>query len=362
MLRLLPLFLLLCSSAFAQVEITPLDEPARSENQPLPLTVGLRLGPPFVMQNDEGFSGLAIDLWEAIAADLGVDYQYRVLELDPLLTAAATGEVDVAVGALTITPERERLMDFSHPYFRTGLAIASKQQSTGLIGVLRSLVSLDFLLVIGLLGGLLAVLGWLAWLAERRANPEEFGGDVIQGIGQGFWWAAVTMTTVGYGDKSPVTKLGRLLALIWMFAAIILISSFTAAITTSLTVGQLESRIQDPSDLHRVSVLTLRDSSSASWLEGQRIDHNTRRELGQALDNLATGPVQAVVFDDPLLRYELQQNPRAGVGILPFTLEPQDYGFAVREGSELRKPINLALLDVINSEQWETWQRLYFGD
>ena len=74
------------------------------------------------------------------------------------------------------------------------------------------------------------VVGVVMWLGERRRNQAQFGGTAAHGIGAGLWWSAVTMTTVGYGDKAPVTILGRLLGLVWMFAAIIIISSFTAAI------------------------------------------------------------------------------------------------------------------------------------
>jgi voltage-gated potassium channel Kch len=64
---------------------------------------------------------------------------------------------------------------------------------------------------------LLTVTGALIWLAERRHNEEQFRRDPAAGIGNGIWWSAVTMTTVGYGDKAPVTLAGRVIALVWMF-------------------------------------------------------------------------------------------------------------------------------------------------
>jgi len=50
------------------------------------------------------------------------------------------------------------------------------------------------------------------------------------------------MTTVGYGDKSPITAAGRLVALVWMFSSIIIISLITGAFATAMTVHQLTPR------------------------------------------------------------------------------------------------------------------------
>ena len=99
---------------------------------------------------------------------------------------------------------------------------------------------------------------------EGRRNRDMFGAGAIKGIGHGIWWAAVTMTTVGYGDKAPQTLGGRIVAIIWMFASIILISSFTASITTSLTISELSGKVRGSRDLPTVRV------GSVAQSEGQK--------------------------------------------------------------------------------------------
>ena len=91
---------------------------------------------------------------------------------------------------------------------------------------------------------LLLLVGLAMWRLERKRNPEQFGGTTIEGIASGFWFSAVTMTTVGYGDKHPKTLGGRLVALFWMFVSVILVSVFTATITSLLTVKQLVPSIR----------------------------------------------------------------------------------------------------------------------
>ncbi|WP_293108693.1 potassium channel family protein [Moorena sp. SIOASIH] len=53
----------------------------------------------------------------------------------------------------------------------------------------------------------------------------------LAGIWESLWWSLVKATTVGYGDKSPVSFVGRLVAIVWMFTGLFVVAYFTAAIT-----------------------------------------------------------------------------------------------------------------------------------
>jgi voltage-gated potassium channel len=61
---------------------------------------------------------------------------------------------------------------------------------------------------------------------------EHGSNNTIQSIGDAFWWAIVTTTTVGYGDVSPVTGEGRLIAVALMLVGISFIGVFTATVTS----------------------------------------------------------------------------------------------------------------------------------
>ncbi|MCK7595343.1 transporter substrate-binding domain-containing protein [Pseudomarimonas salicorniae] len=319
-----------------------------------PLEVGVRVAPPFVIDQGEGrYGGIAVALWEGIARANGWQYRYRPVGLDELFVSLEAGEIDVGLGALTVTAEREQRVDFSHSFHADGLAIAVNQtQGGGVWEILRRFFSWQFFAVIASLCATLAAIGVLAWWFERRANPEQFGGRAINGIGNGFWWAAVTMATVGYGDKAPVTLAGRILGLIWMFAAILLVASFTASITAALTVGALDGRVQGADDLPQVRVATIASSTSAEWLEQRGVDAVEAASLDPLLRDLADNRVDAVVYDAPILAYHLGAQQDAALRLLPGRFDKQHYAIALAPHSPLREVLNRSLLEEIDRETW----------
>jgi polar amino acid transport system substrate-binding protein len=90
-----------------------------------PLVVGTKEAPPFAMKGPDGsWTGISVELWQNLAAELKLDYRFKELELDDLLAGVRTNSLDAAVAALTVTSDRERVMDLTHPFYTTGPGIA----------------------------------------------------------------------------------------------------------------------------------------------------------------------------------------------------------------------------------------------
>jgi ABC-type amino acid transport substrate-binding protein len=240
---------------------------------PQKLLVGAMVAPPFAMKTADGrWEGLSIGLIEMITRDLGVEYEIVEYNNFPqVLEAVEKGKLNLFT-ALAVTEPRETIVDFSHPFLTSGSAIAvpavvSKPGLFHFTGpFIDRFASLDFLLVIVLLVLISLAAGAMVWFFERRISSEMFPGKAVKGLWQGLWWAMVTMTTVGYGDKVPRTPGGRIVALIWMFSSIFLVASFTAAITASLTVGELSGKVHSINDLYNARVGSVADSASLNFL------------------------------------------------------------------------------------------------
>ncbi|XP_048589337.1 potassium voltage-gated channel subfamily F member 1 isoform X2 [Nematostella vectensis] len=85
--------------------------------------------------------------------------------------------------------------------------------------------------------------GTLVWGIEMHKNSEQFSRPFPHGALNGVWWSFVTMTTVGYGDKSPVSVIGRMVGIIWMIVGTILMSLFNAQITAAFASNEIGQEV-----------------------------------------------------------------------------------------------------------------------
>lgn len=359
--------LTLLAAAFLFVSSESLAEPPGEElPAPLPtpsvtkqkLIVGLAVDPPFVMRSADGsWTGISVELWQQVAKEVGLNYEFRETDLKGRFDGLVQGWLDVTVGPLTITAQREQVCDFTHAYFVSDLGVAILKDSAtgGSFGFnpafLRFIWSVSKV-ALALLA-VLVVVAILIWFCERRANPAQFSGQghSVRGLGASLWWAAVTMAAVGYGDLVPRTLLGRTIAIIWMFTSLVLVSAFTATMASTLTAERLASvvTIRGIEDLRQLKVGAVENSSGANFLEANHITF-TKLTFDELLDSVKHKKVQAVVYDEPILRYTV--STQAQFTVLSLHLDTELYAFALREGSQLRESINRTLLQKIHEPAW----------
>lgn len=78
---------------------------------------------PFEFKEGDKYVGFDIDMWDAIAKDLGVTYELRPMDFAGIIPALQTNQVDVALAGITIKPERQKAIDFSDGYYSSGLML-----------------------------------------------------------------------------------------------------------------------------------------------------------------------------------------------------------------------------------------------
>lgn len=328
------------------------------------LVIGTKDAPPFAMQAKDGsWHGIAIDLWTRIADELHLRYRFQPVDLQALIDDTANHKLDAAVAAITVSAAREQKVDFTEPYYETGLGIAVPAESEMTwLPVVRSFLSRGFAEALGGLIGTALLVGLLVWLFEHRHN-KHFGGPPHQAIGSSVWWTALTMTQAGGGgyERAPATLPGRVVAIIWMTASIIVIASFTAALTTQLTTRTLRGLVHGEADLRLVRVGVVQGSETVTYLDGQQIRHRDYPDVNSGLRAVRAGQIDAFVYDKPLLTWAVRQDFNGTLQVLDATFDPQVYAIALPPGSDLRRPLNVALLSAVESEWWRRTLFRYLG-
>lgn len=346
------------------IALAPLESAraAPAEGARRELVVGTYVDPPFVMKDERGeWRGAAIGLWSEVARREGLTFRLVEYELEELLGAVAAGRVDVAVGPLLVTAERERRLDMTSPFLQVALAIATRpvESSTWWTSLVSSAGTIGKA-ALGLVATMV-LFALVVWLVERRRNPDHFGGDRLKGIGDAVWWSASTMTTVGYGDRIPITLWGRAIGILWMILSIVLVSTFIATVSSTLTLARLKPEIRSLHDLARVRVGVVEGSGAAELVAAMHLPAVQYPEVETALATLARGEIDAVVDEEPVLRYLATNQYGGHLSVLAQPFNEGFVGFALPLGSPLLRSVNVTLLDVLDDPAWEDLRRVYLG-
>lgn len=336
--------------------------PVRAQVEPERLRVAIKPLTPFVMFDGDANTGFSIDLWIAIAQEMDRPFEFvRVDTVQQQIESVARTDVDAAITGISITAGREEIVDFSQPYFDAGLQIMTRvDEGVGITDVLQQFLSPALLQVIVLMGVTVFVTANLIWLVERSRNSEDFPKPYLRGLWESFWWAVTTLSS-GSGEVNPKSVLGRIVAVVWMFAAIFLIAHFTAVMTSNLTLENLRGNINSVNDLPGRSVVTVDGSTSARYLTDRGVAHQRVKTIEEAYPLLEGGQADAIVFDAPVLRYYAANSGRDKVKLVGAVFNIEKYGIALPLDSPYREEVNRALLRLFENGAYDDIYARWFG-
>ena len=329
---------------------------AMAQEPPPKLKVGIFDFPPLAMKDEDGrWCGLAVELWEEVSTRAQVAYEYEEVPPDKLIGRLSRGEIDLAVGILGVSAERERVVDFTQPYLENTAAAAflKNARHPAFRELWAELTQQDLLQVLLFMLVALLVFSLVLWLIERGVHTGHFGGKPIHGLGSAIWFSAVTMTTVGYGDKTPQTLPGRILAFLWMFFGILLVSAFTGTVASSLTIARLNQSIDRLNDLSRFRNGVMNGSLMQNAMTEAGISARLFPSLEAGLKALEDKEITALVGDAVSLRYLVGKDHPHTLVVDKFPTSRIAFAMAARPGLANFQDINIALIDVIGTPQWD---------
>lgn len=356
--RLLVLSLLCFTSAFAQA---PAATPGGK------LRVVTRNLEPFSFEKDGRRVGYAAELWDQLARETGLEYDIQVVgTAQEIIDALKTKSADVGVGALSVTAQREAAIDFSQPFYESGLQVLVAGGGGSFMDNIKSLLANFFnLQLIGaflLLLFTMFVISHLVWRYEHKINSDMWPEDYKAGMWESFWWTISTLLVGGADNKGPVGVGGRIIAIVWMLLSIVLVSLLTASFTTTLTINTLKGDINGPGDLPGRKVATVKGSTAETWLTTRGAKVQPLATVTDCIAALKEGKADAVVYDAPVLQYEAAKTQDDRLVMVGPVFERQNYAFALQQDSALRERLNQALLTLSERGAGTDLRKKYFGE
>lgn len=346
------LLLIIVAGANGRPHAAVLAQPAQQQ-----VRVAIKPLNPFVIREGETYNGFSIDLWREIADrnSWKTDFQW-VETVGDQIAAVESGGADVAIAGISMTPERETRVEFSYPIFSAGLQVMTTSgKESPLADIVDTFFSPALLRILAFIALTIVLAGHVIWLVQRAREPSWPDG-YFRGVWEGIWVAGTTLVTSDVGDHAPRQIVSRVVALLWMFFAVIIIAYFTAAATSSLTVKRIQGTIGGPDDLPGKHVVSVTGSTASDWLRDHGIVHNDVVSIDEAYPLVTGGEADAIVYDAPVLQYHALHEGKGKIAVAGPVFNREDYGIALPPGSPLRKAINLTLLQIRADG---TYQRLY---
>ncbi len=332
------------------------------------IRVAVVITPPMVMEQNGSLTGFSIELWNAIATRLKVKTTYQIMPDGRALEEALRSKSADLIPAAVITSARDEVLDFSYPTLETGLQIMVRETGatqgtasrlTPVLDMLRLLFSRTTIewIVVGLL--LVLIPAHVVWLLERRhPNGIISNRNYFPGIFQACFWGLSSLTSQSEGP--PRQWLARGLSIFWMFASVVFIASYTAQLTTTLTVEQIRGAIEEPGDLPGKQVATMTSSPAANYLR-ERNAEVQEFPPDQMYKALLDEKVDAVVAPAPLLLYYATHQGKGRVKMVGPEFDRSQVAIMLQLDSPLRKKINRALVVLRENGTYQQIYEKWFG-
>jgi ABC-type amino acid transport substrate-binding protein len=325
------LFLLLVTVSFAETTVN----------------VAVDHFPPLSYKSNGQYTGFDIDLIKAIAEEN--NWNINLVDcptVTSIIDTVQEGKADIGISGISITGKRYDKVDFSLPYFDTSIGYLAKKDQASIdipakykeatLSIIKTAV-LNLFIV-------LTIYAHFIWIIERfNGNDNHFNKGYFKGIGDGYWWSMVTVTTVGYGDKVPLTFIGRFVASLVMISGLIWWGYLSGSLGGAI-INVLDNAEYNIESINHKVVGTKQGSTSYKYLS--RYTTSDIKEYTNAntlCADVINGNIDLACFDKPVLMYGAESNK--DLVFIDKNIEPQQYGIALNKNKrDLEKTINKTLL------------------
>ncbi|KAL7172902.1 hypothetical protein ACSBR2_032383 [Camellia fascicularis] len=288
-------------------------------------------------------TGFCVDVFNAAIEALKYELPYEFIPFEDangetagtyndLVYQVYLQKYDAVLGDVTITANRSLYVDFTLTYTDIGIGRVARVDMKKNMWIFLKPLDSDLWLTSA---GFFILTGFVVWIIEHPIN-EEFQGSRAQQIGTVFWFS---FSTLVFAHRERLfSNLSRFVVIVWLFVVLLLSSSYTATLTSLLTVQQIQlasngDYIESQKFVQGVIVRKLNFTDSRLKL------YNSHEEYADAL---SSGSVAAIIDEIPYLKIFLAKYP-GSYAMVASESTTNGFGFAFRKGSPLVPEIARAI-------------------
>ncbi|GLJ24196.1 hypothetical protein SUGI_0461440 [Cryptomeria japonica] len=320
-------------------------------------------------RNQSIVTGFCKDVFDAVLRRLDYALPYDLIPYDTdtydnLVYQVYLNKFDAVVGDTTILANRSKLVDFTHPFTETGMAMVVPIATDG--GKNPWAFLLPFTLDLWCATGAFFIFtGRVVWVLEQN---EVFGGDAITQVITTLWFS---FSTLFFSHREKIMRnASRIVIIIWLFVVLILTSNYTANLTSILTVKQMTPTVTSVESIRNGGVAVGYQTRSfvGEYLQqhfgiakNKLKFYSTPQEYAEALTKGPNNVGVAAIFDEiPYIRLFLSQ--QCGYTMVGPTYRIGGLGFVFPKGSPLLSDISRAVLMVSEDKEMQKIEAMYFND
>ncbi|XP_062221746.1 glutamate receptor 2.9-like [Phragmites australis] len=318
-------------------------------------------------------TGYCIEVFDAVMRNMPYPVTYQYVPYDGssesyenLVSQVSEQKADVVVGDVTITASRMDEVDFTMPFTESGwsMVVAVRTDtSTSMWIFMQPLTTSLWVASVAFF----CFTGFVVWVIEHRINPE-FRGTPWQQFGLIFYFAFSTLV-FSHREKLE-SNLSRFVVIIWVFFVLILTSSYTASLTSMLTVQKLQPTVTDVRELQRrgdyigyqEGSFTEDSLQKVGFDKAKMRSYSTAEQYADALSKGSANGGVAAVFDEiPYLKLLLSQYCDGYTMVGP-VFKTDGFGFVFPRGSPMTPDVSRAVLALAEGKEMAQIEKKWFGE
>ncbi|KAB1205094.1 Glutamate receptor 2.7 [Morella rubra] len=318
-------------------------------------------------------TGYCIDVFKAVMETLPYAVRYEFIPFgqssttfDDLVYQVFLGKFDAVVGDVTILANRSNFVDFTLPYTESGVSMVVPITDNGKKNAWVFLKPLTWDLWLTSCC-FFVFIGFVVWVLEHRIN-EDFRGNHANQIGTSLWFSFSTM--VFAQREKVVSNCTRFVVIIWIFVVLILTQSYTASLTSLLTVQQLQPTVTDVDQLFKNGDQNVGYQKGSfifgmlkrmKFKESQLKQYNTTEECDELLSKgTANGGIAAAFDETPYMKLFLGKYCSKYTTVQS-VYRTDGFGFVFPKGSPLVSDVSRAILNVTEGGKIKEIESAWFG-